>query len=126
MRYLILAYFLFVAGSVRADEVCQALIGSQIIAQDNNNTYLGQISDQYSSNSIFNDYGTHGSKYNSDSIWNEYGTFGSKYNSLSPFNEYSSTPPMIIKSGNIIGFLSTNTAIEPSISPNLLKALCFE
>lgn len=126
MRYLLLAYLLIFAGSVRANEVCAITSGSQVIAQDNNNTYLGDITNKYSSKSIFNDYGNYGSMYSPDSIWNEYGTFGGKYSLTSPFNEYSGSPPMIIKNGDIIGYLTTNSVIEPSISPNLLKALCFE
>lgn len=124
MRYLIFMIFLITSGSSQADELCFTLDGAKIIAQDDKNTYLGTIKNSYSSDSIFNEYGTYGSEYSSNSIWNEYGTFGSEYSSYSPFSEYSSTPPMIIKGGNIIGYLSANKFQSPSISPNLLKALC--
>lgn len=100
------------------------LSGAVIIAQDDENTFLGKITSVYDTESIFNDYGTHGSEYSSDSIWNQYGTFGSEYSSYSPFNKYTSTPPMIIKNKKIIGYLSANKSLGSAISPNLLKALC--
>jgi hypothetical protein len=109
---------------VHAEDVCSIVRDAKIIAQDDENTYLGKISNSYDSESIFNEYGTYGSDYSSNSIWNEYSTFGSEYSSYSPFNQFTSTPPMIIKGGKIIGYLSANKSIEASISPNLLKALC--
>lgn len=126
MRYLLVFLLLFGAASARANEVCTIVGGAKLVAQDDENTFLGEISDRYSSNSIFNEYGTYGSKYNTDSIWNEYGEFGSEYASYSPFNDYTSTPPMIIKEGNVIGYLTTNKSISSSITPNMLKALCGE
>ncbi len=109
-----------------AEEVCDLVSGAVLIAQDDENTYLGKITNAYDSESIFNEYGKYGSEYNSASIWNQYATFGSEYSSYSPHNSYTSTPPMIIKNGRILGYLSANRNIESSISPNLLKALCKE
>ncbi len=107
-----------------AEEVCDIVKGAVVIAQDDKNTYLGKVTNPYDSDSIFNEYGTYGSEYNSASIWNQYATFGSEYSNYSPHNSYTSTPPMIIKSRKILGYLSTNKSINSSISPNLLKALC--
>lgn len=123
MRHLLFCIFMMV-GSAHANEVCPIVSGAKLIAQDDKNTYLGEISNSYASESIFNEYGTYGSEYSSDSIWNEYATFGSEYSSYSPFNEYTSTPPMMVKGGKIIGYLTANKNIGASISPNLLKALC--
>ncbi len=125
MKYILpFLALLLITSSVQAEDVCLIVSGAKIIAQDDENTYLGKISNSYDSESIFNEYGTYGSEYSSNSIWNEYSTFGSEYSSYSPFNKYTSTPPMIIKDGKIIGYLSANKSIEASISPNLLKALC--
>jgi len=104
-------------------DLISLLNGASIIAQDNENTYLGKISSQYNSESIFNEYGKYGSEYNSSCIWNEYSKFGNEYNSLSPFNEYSTKPPMIIKNGKLIGYLTTNKAIKGGLSPHLLLGL---
>ena len=124
-----LAVFLLVAvqlmpAPTSAEEVCSIVSGAVIIAQDDENTYLGKIASPYDSKSIFNEYGSHGSEYSSNSIWNQYGTFGSEYSTYSPFNKYTSTPPMIIKNKKIIGYLSANKSLRSSIAPNFLKALC--
>ena|SRR6185369_8019898 len=128
MKKLLLLSMFFVAlsSTVRAEEVCDIVRDAVLIAQNDENNYLGKITNSYDSNSIFNEYGTYGSKYNSLSIWNQYATFGSEYSSYSPHNKYTSTPPMIIKNGKIVGYLSANKSIGSSISPNLLKALCAE
>ncbi len=124
-KVIIGASLLFFAFSTHAsNKLCNAVSGAVLIAQDKNNTKLGNLTNTYDSDSIFNKYGTYGSKYSSESIWNRYGTFGSEYSNYSPFNSYSSTPPMIIKEGQIIGYLSNNKRINNSVAPNLLKAIC--
>jgi len=107
-----------------SEELCDAVKGAILLAQDEKNTYLGKISSAYDSESIFNEYATYGSEYNSSSIWNKYATFGSEYSTYSPNNSYTSTPPMIVKNKKIIGYLSINKSVKPSVSPNLLKAMC--
>lgn len=104
------------------NEVINLLKGASIIAQDDGRTYLGSLTNKLNSNSIFNEIGTYGSVNSSNSIWNNIGTFGSKISSYSPFNNISSTPPMIVKDGEIIGYLTVNNTIYGGISPELLKA----
>lgn len=120
---LVLA-FTFDASAQAAEELCPIVSGAVIVAQDDERTYLGKITNGYDSESIFNEYGSYGSEYSSSSIWNKYATFGSEYSSYSPFNKYTSTPPMIIKNRNIIGYLSANKRLRASVSPYILKALC--
>jgi hypothetical protein len=80
----------------------------RIIADDG--TFLGTLNENaYDSNSIYNEYGTYGSKYNAKSIFNQYGNYGSDYSSLSPFNQYSTSPPGLYdRQGNFYGTLSVN------------------
>ena len=115
---------LVVVVEARAQDVCAIFNGSVIIAQDGGNTFLGKITNGFDSQSIFNEFGTYGNEFSSKSIWNQFSTFGNEFNANSPFNKFSSNPPMIIKGGKIIGYLSANKSIRGSISPNLLKALC--
>jgi hypothetical protein len=85
----------------------QNLSELRIIAGDG--TFLGSFENEYSSNSIFNEYGNYGSKYSSTSIFNKYGNYGSDYSNLSPFNSYASNPPGIYdRRGNFYGTLSIN------------------
>ena len=97
--------------------------GAKIVAQDDKNTFLGTLESSYDSNSIFNKYGSFGSSYSSTSIWNSYGSFGGEYSSYSPFNKYSSTPPMIIKDGKVIGYLTTNKSMSGAVNPGIIKAI---
>ena len=76
----------------------------------NRNVYLGCLTcKKYSTNSIWNAYGQHGSEYSVLSIWNKYGTYGSEYSVSSPWNMYSSTPPVLIDDyGNFSGYFTRN------------------
>ena len=104
-------------------DVCQYVSGASVLANDGK--YLGKISSEYASESIFNEYGTYGSEYSSDSIWNEYGSYGGKYASNSPFNSYSSTPPVLVKNGKAITYLSVNKSLRGAINPYFLKTCTF-
>lgn len=121
---IIVASLFLLALHANAEDICALLQDAMLIAQDDENTYLGKITNPYDSDSIFNEYGTYGSEYSMLSIWNQYATFGSRYNSYSSRNSNTTTPPMIVKNKKILGYLSTNKSLEPSISPNLLKVLC--
>jgi hypothetical protein len=91
----------------------------------NHDDYLGCLNcDKSSSNSIWNAYGTYGSKYNSNSIWNAYGTYGSKYNSYSPWNSYSNDPPVIVdKEGNFYGYFTMNKYYSKRADFDLVEIL---
>lgn len=106
------------------NQTCALVEDAVILAQDGKNTYLGKISNSYDSDSIFNEYGDYGNEFSSESIWNEYSEFGNEFNSYSPFNEFSTMPPMLIKGGKVIGYLSANEYVSNSISANALKAIC--
>ena len=105
VRFILTLYFLLVFVNNNYSQDLH-LYGGQ-----SHDVYLGCLNcNAYDSNSIWNAYGTYGSKYNSNSIWNKYGTFGSEYNSLSPWNRYSSTPPVVVdKSGKFYGYFTRNS-----------------
>ncbi|MAG31020.1 MAG: hypothetical protein CL908_09040 [Deltaproteobacteria bacterium] len=109
--------------SGHAEGICEAIDGASIVAEDG--TFLGRVRNAYASDSILNEYGRFGSEYSRTSIWNEYGRYGSEYSRQSPFNPYTSTPPMILKSDTIIGYLTVNKSINGAVNPYLLKACEF-
>ncbi|NOG32866.1 hypothetical protein HLB35_15840 [Halomonas sp. TBZ9] len=119
---IFIAVFL-VANTASASSLCSAVSGAKVVAEDG--TYLGEITDEYASDSILNEYGTHGSEYSAESIWNEYGKYGGEYASLSPFNSYASTPPRLIKNGQQIGLLTTNDYLQSPVNPYILKTCEF-
>lgn len=121
---LLLSLVLSLTFSCAQADICSDVRGAKIIAQDDAHTYLGKIANAYEADSIFNTYGSYGSSYSDKSIWNTYGQFGSEYSNYSPLNKYTDKPPMLIKNGNVIGYLTANNYVKPGISPNKLKALC--
>ena len=110
------------AKPAEASSLCNELKGATVVAEDG--TYLGKMESAYSSDSIFNDYGTHGSKYSSASIWNEYGQYGGKYSMNSPFIKYSSTPPVIYTKTNKTAKLTINKYLPYTVNPYAARA-CF-
>ena len=73
-------------------------------------SYLGCLScSQYDMDSVFNQYGSHGSRYQTDSIFNPYGELGSKYSNYGACSPYATDPPVIVDgSGTFFGKLTVN------------------
>lgn len=96
-----------------------SLEGALLVAS--NGQFLGLITTNcFNSNAICSEFGTYGSKFSSVSILNEFGTYGSEFSSLSPFNQFTSTPPVILKSGTPVAYLTLNTARSPRVDPYAL------
>lgn len=101
---------------------CFELEGAKIIAEDG--TFLGTLDNSYSSDSIFNQYSDFGKEYHSDSIWNEYSDWGNDYSSMSPFNEYASTPPILLKDGEVVGKLTVKAFEYDAVNPYTVGKDC--
>lgn len=81
-------------------------------------TYLGDLStNRFALDSIYNEFGTYGSKFASKSIWNEFGTYGSQFSNKSAFNSYAYDPPMIYSGNDFVGRLTINSFLADAISP---------
>jgi hypothetical protein len=102
------------------------LVTLLLFGGDNHRAFLGCLTcGEYGVDSVFNEYGLHGSKYALESIWNEYGMYGSKYSAYSPWNPYASDPPIIVDpDGNAYGLLTVNK-FNPNRThiPSLLRML---
>jgi hypothetical protein len=122
MRWLVVGLFLLACGPANAGDVCQTIAGAVIVANDG--TFLGKIESEYSSDSVLNEYGSYGSKYSATSIWNDYGSYGGKYSSQSPFNPYTTTPPVIIQGGQVLGYLTVNRALR-GLNPYAMRSCSF-
>lgn len=75
-------------------------------------TYLGCLDcSEFTSDSICNEFGTHGSSFSSSSIFNEFGPFGSEFRSSSPWNQFSSSddvPVLVDEDGGFYGYFTIN------------------
>lgn len=78
----------------------------------NQETYLGCLScSEYASDSVFNEFGRHGSSYQTESIHNDFSAFGSTFSNYSPCNEFASDPPVIVDAdGAFYGRLTINSS----------------
>jgi hypothetical protein len=123
MRFFVYLLLWVIAAPAQAQDICQFVANAAIVAHDGK--YLGRISNQYSADSVLNEYGAYGSEYSADSIWNEYGQYGGEYSINSPFNPYTSTPPVLIKNGKAIAYLTANTSLRPAMDPHELKTCDF-
>lgn len=89
-------------------------------------TYLGCLScSEYSSESVFNQYGNYGSAYSNTSITNPYSQFGSQYSATGACNPYASDPPAVVDQlGDFLGYLTLNEYKSGAITnPNILAWL---
>jgi hypothetical protein len=77
---------------------------------EDHKVYLGCLScSEYDTDSVFNQYGTFGSRYSSTSIWNHYSEYGSAYSSWGACNAYATDPPVIVDlDGKFYGRLTLN------------------
>ena len=81
--------------------------------------FLGNVNrDKFDTNSLVNPYGQYGSRYSAESIFNAYSQYGSPYGSESPYNKVSTTPPMFVKNGETLGYLTVNQYLTPRLAPN--------
>ena len=99
------------------------LRGANIYGQDAMNTYLGRITAKDDPDSIFNTKGTFGSEFSPNSIWNRQGHFGEAFSPYSPLDRYSRTPPMIIKDGEVIGYVTETGYFQGGITLEMLREM---
>jgi hypothetical protein len=127
MRYICAVALSFVAQLpiAHAQDVCE-FEDAVIIADDYTNTYLGSITDKSDAQSIFNENGVYGRANSLDSIWNTNGVFGSEHSVYSPRNPRTPSPPMILKDGKVVAYLTVNMSIERAISLASLTGRCSE
>lgn len=94
---------------------------SFILAHDG--TFIGSLEpNEFSQDSIFNQFGPYGSEFSQTSIFNQFSKYGSEFSALSPFNEFSLTPPKIYVHGKFVAYLTENQLIAGNkIDPKTIK-----
>jgi hypothetical protein len=107
----------------KARDLVSLLEGCVIIADDGQ--FLGVISkNEFSAESIINQFGKYGSEFSTTSIFNEFAKYGGEISRLSPYSEITSSPPRIFTPrGTLIGYLTKNPIKTPNIDPHFLIAL---
>ena len=103
---------------------CQDINGAYLFSQEPNPVYLGFFGTQFASESIYNQFGTYGSQFNSLSVRNTFGTYGSQFSTYSHMNQFTQTPPMILKDGILLGYLTVNPTINKGLALATIDAVC--
>lgn len=103
---------------------CVELNGALVFGQDSQTTYLGFFGSRYAPDSIDNPFGLHGSRFALASVRNPNGNFGSTSSNFSANNNFASRPPVIVKRGQPIGLLTSNTSLSGGISLAAIDANC--
>jgi hypothetical protein len=81
--------------------------------------FLGNVNrNRFDNESLSNQYGPFGNRYGPESIFNQYSQYGSPYGSESPYNKFSTTPPIFVKGGESLGYLTVNQYLTPRLDPD--------
>jgi hypothetical protein len=86
---------------------CADLNGAYVVSQESPPRYLGFFGSRFATESIMNEFGTFGSRFNNLSVRNTFGPYGSSFAPFSATNRFTTTPPLIVRSGQFLAFLST-------------------
>jgi hypothetical protein len=81
--------------------------------------FLGNVNrNKFDADSLVNPYSQYVSPYSAESIFNKFSQYGSPYGTESPYNKFSTTPPMFVKNGEALGYVTVNQYLTPRIDPD--------
>lgn len=105
---------------------CADISGASVFSQEDTPMYLGFIGSNFASDSINNKYGTFGSSLGQYSVRNSYIKYGSSSGLYSANSNYAFYPPVIVKKGKSIAFLSANGGLNklPTVSLATIDSVC--
>jgi hypothetical protein len=93
------------------------ILGSQL--RTPSGIFLGNVNrNKVDADSLVNRYGTYGNRFGAESIFNKYSQYGSPYGTESPYNKFSTTPPVFVKDGESLGYLTVNQYLTPRLDPD--------
>jgi hypothetical protein len=93
------------------------ILGSQL--RTPSGIFLGNVNrNKFDADSLINPYGTYGNRFAAESIFNKYSQYGSPYGTESPYNKFSTTPPVFVKDGGSLGYLTVNQYLTPRLDPD--------
>jgi len=103
---------------------CADLDGSSVVSDEVTPVYLGFFGHSLAADSLNNSFGTYGSQFSSLSVRNPFGSYGGEFAIFSANNDFSLSLPFIIKRGEIVARLTTNTFIADNVSLSAIDASC--
>ena len=103
---------------------CDDLDGARIYSREEPSVYLGFLGSATADDSINNSSGSYGSTSGTNSVRNSSGDYGSSSGVYSSQNAAAVTPPMLVKLGNTLAYLSSNSVLQGVYSLATLDAVC--
>lgn len=106
-------------GELPKTEVQSGIQRQDVFIEAADGTFLGSLNpNKFDTQSIFNNFGPHGSKFAQISIFNNFGRYGGKFSPLSPFNSFSTSSPKIMSGDRMVAYLTANKFKNPRVDPN--------
>lgn len=124
MKKIILMVLLMASTNSYAQITCSILDGASVYSNEAQSRYLGFFGNSSATESIMNKIGTYGSQISPSSVRSQIGMYGSTVSILSANSSLTSTPPMIIKNNQLIGYLTVNRLIQGGVSLAVIDSSC--
>lgn len=94
-----------------------SILGSQL--KTPSGVFLGNVNrNKFDRTSLLNPYGQYGNRLAPESIFNKFSQYGSPFGTESPYNKFSTTPPMFVRDGKSLGYLTVNQYLTPRLDPD--------
>lgn len=116
LRVLLTALFLLIAAALYGQEIL-------IFGGLDHDEFLGCATcSRHDAHSIWNKFGTYGSKFSESSIWNDFSVWGSPFSDTSVFNSFARNPPVLVdRQGNFYGYFTVNEAFRDRTQSDFLR-----
>lgn len=93
-----------------------AAIAQQFEVMGYDNAFLGAVINGLEENSICNQF-TYGSQF-TESIFNRFGVYGGQTSPYGAYNPSAEKPPVLLKDGEFVAFISKNRQFKHRIDPD--------
>ena len=103
---------------------CSDLDGARVYSTEEPPVYLGFLGAASAADSIYNVVGTYGSSGSTSSMRNSSGRYGSTTGANSHLNPDAIKPPVIVKLGSSLAYITSNTSLLGGITLNQLDSIC--
>ncbi len=103
---------------------CDQLDGASVYSQEEAPIFLGFFGSQFAMRSIYLTAGDHGSSTSTRSMRNKSSSYGSTFGPYSANNTSSTLPPIIVRNGVTLGYVTTNKNLFGGYSLSTIDASC--
>lgn len=103
---------------------CEQLDGASVYSQEPAPVFLGFFGASFIANSIYRTSGDYGSTTAARSMRNKSAIYGSTSSNYSASNPSATLPPIIVRNGATLGYVTTNTDLFGGFSLSVIDSAC--